>query len=102
MTHADLRNEMLYRAAASLGKGLLEAGLITAEEYAEIDTILIKKYRPYLCGLCSDSACSSPSSEQHMDVREGEEIIENSQENRTDSVGTDGEKTGGGIRQGLR
>ena len=46
MEQTDLLGEMLYRAAASLGKGLLEEGLITAEEYAEIDTILIKKYRP--------------------------------------------------------
>ena len=102
MEQTDLLGEMLYRAAASLGKSLVEKGLLTPEEYAEIDTILIKKYRPYLCGLCSDSACFSPSSERYIDVRKGEETGENSQENRTDSAGTDGEKTGGGIRQGLR
>jgi hypothetical protein len=31
-------------------------GLITEEEYAEIDTILLEKYRPYLGTLLSENA----------------------------------------------
>lgn len=33
-----------YRTAISVIKSLLKSGLITKEEYSEIDTILTKKY----------------------------------------------------------
>ena len=41
MTQEEYRNDMLYRAAVSMGKTMLENGLITQEEYTEIDTILL-------------------------------------------------------------
>lgn len=47
---------MLYHAAISMAKSMLEKGLITEEEYAEIDTILLEKYRPYLGTLLSENA----------------------------------------------
>ena len=59
MTQEELRNDMVYQAGISVGKTMLEAGLITPEEYAEIDTILLQMYRPYLCSLCSENACYS-------------------------------------------
>ena len=37
-------------------ESMLEKGLITEEEYAEIDTILLEKYRPYLGTLLSENA----------------------------------------------
>lgn len=40
--------EMRYQAAVSLAKKLLEKGLLTEEEYAVIDTILLKEIRPSL------------------------------------------------------
>ena len=43
-------------AAISMAKSMLEKGLITEEEYAEIDTILLEKYRPYLGTLLSENA----------------------------------------------
>lgn len=43
--------EKNYGAAISLAKGLLSKGLITEKEYAKIDTILIRKYRPIIGGL---------------------------------------------------
>lgn len=39
-----------------MAKTMLENGLITEEEYAEIDTILLEKYRPYLGTLLSENA----------------------------------------------
>ena len=57
MTPEEYRNDMLYHAALSIGKTMLEKGLITEEEYAEIDTILLQKYRPYLGSLLSENAC---------------------------------------------
>ena len=35
---------LAYRQAMSLAKAMLQRGIITAEEYAEIDTIMTKKY----------------------------------------------------------
>ena len=61
MTPKEYRNDMLYHAAISIGKSLLEKGLITQEEYAEIDTILLQKYSPYLGGLLSENRLLYPS-----------------------------------------
>ena len=51
MTQEELRNDMRYQAALSVAKTMLEKGLINKEEYAEIDTTLLQKYRPYLGSL---------------------------------------------------
>ncbi|MCD8299572.1 MAG: hypothetical protein LUC41_00100 [Clostridiales bacterium] len=56
MTSEEIRNDMLYHAALSIGKNMLGDGLITKEEYDEIDTILLEKYRPYLGTLFSENA----------------------------------------------
>lgn len=56
MSKEELHNDMLYHAAISMAKSMLEKGLITEEEYAEIDTILLEKYRPYLGTLLSENA----------------------------------------------
>ena len=55
MSKEKLRNDMLYHAAISMAKSMLEKGLITREEYTEIDTILLEKYRPYLGTLLSEN-----------------------------------------------
>ena len=44
------RNLAAYKAAMSLAKGMLHQGIISESEYAEIDTIMTKKY-----GLSLDS-----------------------------------------------
>ena len=56
MSNEDFHNDMLYHVAISMAKSMLEKGLITEEEYAEIDTILLKKYQPYLGTLLSENA----------------------------------------------
>lgn len=47
--------EMRYQTAVSLAKKLLEKGLLTEEEYAVIDTILLKEIRPSLGTLLSQN-----------------------------------------------
>ena len=56
MSKEEPHNDMLYHAAISMAKSMLEKGLITEEEYAEFDTILLEKYRPYLGTLLSENA----------------------------------------------
>lgn len=51
MTAEQFDREKSYGAAISLAKTLLSKGLITEKEYAKIDTILIRKYRPIIGGL---------------------------------------------------
>ena len=57
MTPEELRNDMLYHMALSMAKTMLEKCLLSPEEYAEIDTILLQKYQPYLGSLFSENTC---------------------------------------------
>lgn len=63
MTPEDYRNNMLYYAALSIGKTLLETGLITQKEYAAVKKELLRKYDPYLGKLLSENACCFTSFE---------------------------------------
>lgn len=63
MTQEQMRDDIRYQAALSVAKTMLENGLITEKEYAEIDTKLLQKYRPYLGSLFSENACYVPSLE---------------------------------------
>ena len=63
MTQKEYRDDMLYHAAILIGKTMLEKGLLTEKDYAEIDTILLQKYRPYLGSLLSENTCNLPPSE---------------------------------------
>jgi hypothetical protein len=56
MSEERLRDDMLYRAALSMAKTMLEKGLITEEEYAQIDTDLLAEFHPYLGTLLSENA----------------------------------------------
>ena len=63
MTPEQMLDDMRYHATLSGAKAMLEKGLITEKEYAEIDTRLLEKYRPYLGSLLSENACFIPSLE---------------------------------------
>lgn len=63
MTPEDYRNNMLYYAALSIGKTLLEKGLITQKEYTTVKKDLLRKYDPYLGKLLSENACCFTSFE---------------------------------------
>jgi len=56
MTETQFRAEMQYQAAIALAKTLLKKGLLTPDEYAAIDAILLEKFRPCLGALLSESA----------------------------------------------
>ena len=48
MSEKEFRAELRYRMSLSVARSMLEEGAITKEEYSEIDTILLEKYRPTL------------------------------------------------------
>ena len=56
MRKDQYRADMLYHMSLSVAKTMREKGLITADEYAEIDTMLLAKYQPYLGRLISENA----------------------------------------------
>ena len=56
MSKDRLHADMLYHAALSIAKSMLEQGLITKSEYDEIDVALLEKYQPYLGTLFSCNA----------------------------------------------
>ncbi len=48
MGKSGFQPELMYRMALSVAKAMLKKGIISREEYSEIDTILLEKYRPTL------------------------------------------------------
>ena len=56
MRKEQYRADMLYQVSLSVAKTMREKGLITADEYVEIDTMLLAKYQPYLGRLLSENA----------------------------------------------
>ena len=46
MSKEQLTNEKLYQATMSMVRRMLEKGLISEEEYRQIDTMFLEKYRP--------------------------------------------------------
>lgn len=48
MTKEQFRAEKLYQICASIAESMLEKGVISVEEYWQIDTILLEKYKPVL------------------------------------------------------
>lgn len=54
MSKAEFRNEKLYQTTMHLARKLLEDGVITADEYRQIDTIFLEKYQPVFGTLFSE------------------------------------------------
>jgi hypothetical protein len=54
MSTEQLLNQARYQAAMNMAKGLLDEGVISKEEYAEIDTIMTGKYDPFFGTLFSE------------------------------------------------
>ena len=50
----QLKNEKLYQATMSVIRRMLENGLISEEEYRQIDTMFLEKYRPVFGTLFSE------------------------------------------------
>ena len=51
----DLEKDTLYFLALLLARSMLKNKIINKNEYAEIDTILRKKFRPFLADLLSEN-----------------------------------------------
>jgi len=48
MDEKQFRAEKMYRISLFVARSMIEKGIISKEEYSEIDTILLEKYRPTL------------------------------------------------------
>ena len=54
MSKEEFKNEKLYQATMDIARKMLNEGLITEEEYRQIDTIFSEKYQPTLGTLFAD------------------------------------------------
>lgn len=54
MSEDQFRNELLYQTTMSITKSMLEKGVISEEDYHEIDTIILEKYQPIFGTIFSD------------------------------------------------
>ena len=59
MNADEFRNEKLYRATMMIAKKMRSDGIITDEQYREIDTIFLQKYKPIFGTLFSDVPLTS-------------------------------------------
>lgn len=48
MSEKEFCAELRYRMSLSVARAMLNEGVITKEEYRQIDTILLEKHRPTL------------------------------------------------------
>lgn len=51
MTREQFSREKKYQAAVSIARGMLAQGVITADDFREILTILAAKYRPFFTAI---------------------------------------------------
>ena len=61
MGKEEFRNEKLYQTTMYLARKMLEEGVISEEEYRQIDTIFLEKYKPVFGTLFSDISLTSGS-----------------------------------------
>lgn len=46
MNEKQFRNEKLYQTTMNMARRMLSQGLISGEDYRQIDTIFLEKYQP--------------------------------------------------------
>lgn len=59
MSDEQFRNEKLYQTTMSVARRMLSQGLISEEEYCQIDTIFLEKYHPVFGTLFSGMLLTS-------------------------------------------
>lgn len=59
MSKEEFRNEKLYQTTMHLARKMLEEGIISEEEYRQINTIFLEKYQPVFGTLFSDISLTS-------------------------------------------
>ena len=61
MSKEEFRNEKLYQTTMHLVRKMVGEGIISEEEYRQIDTIFLEKYKPVFGTLFSDISLTSGS-----------------------------------------
>ena len=56
MTDTQFQAEKRYQVAIAMAKKLVDKGLLTPDEYAAMDAILLEKFQPCLGALLSENA----------------------------------------------
>ena len=56
MTDTQFQAEKRYQVALAMAKTLVDKGLLTHDEYAAMDAILLEKFQPCLGALLSENA----------------------------------------------
>ena len=59
MSKEEFRTEKLYQTTMHLARKMLKDGVISEEEYCQIDTIFLEKYQPVFGTLFSDILLTS-------------------------------------------
>ena len=59
MSKEEFRNEKLYQTTMHLARKMLDEGIISEEEYRQIDTFFLVKYKPVFGTLFSDISLTS-------------------------------------------
>ena len=59
MSKEELKNEKLYQTTMYMVRKLFEDGIVTEEEYRQIDTIFLEKYHPIFGTLLSGISLTS-------------------------------------------
>ena len=55
MSKEEFRNEKLYQTTMHLARKMLSDGLISEDEYRQIDTIFLDKYQPVFGTLSAET-----------------------------------------------
>lgn len=59
MSKEEMKNEKLYQTTMHVARNMLSDGLISEDEYRQIDTIFLDKYAPTLGTLFSEIPLTS-------------------------------------------
>ena len=59
MNKEEFRSEKLYQTTMHLARKMMDDGLISEDEYRQIDTIFLEKYKPVFGTLFSDISLTS-------------------------------------------
>ena len=59
MRKEEFRNEKMYQATMGIARKMLKEGIVSEEEYRQIDTIFLEKYKPVFGTLFSDISLTS-------------------------------------------
>ncbi len=59
MTKEQFHNEKMYQATMGMVRRMLSEGIISEDEYRQMDKVFLEKYHPILGAIFSDSTLTS-------------------------------------------